>query len=64
MDQKQCLIYLAGGVRELAELLGIKHQAVYAWDKVPQGRIYELMVKRPLWFDAKGRLIPVKKVRK
>ena len=49
--EKDKAIELAGGVRALSELLDdITTQAIYAWVKVPPGRIYELRVKRPEWF--------------
>ena len=50
--EKDKVIDLAGGVRALSELLDdITTQAIYAWVKVPPGRIYELRVKRPEWFE-------------
>jgi uncharacterized protein involved in tolerance to divalent cations len=53
--KKQTAIKLAGSVRQLADLLGITHQAVYAWpDDVPKPKEYELMVKRPTWFVRAG----------
>ena len=55
---KQHLISWAGGVRELAGILDdCTTQAIYAWQAVPPGRLYEMMVKRPLWFDAAGQVI-------
>jgi uncharacterized protein involved in tolerance to divalent cations len=49
--KKQTAIKFAGSVRQLADLLGITHQAVYAWpDELPKPKEYELMVKRPEWF--------------
>lgn len=52
--EKSEVLRLAGGVRALADLLdNITPQAIYAWDVVPPGRIYELKVKRPEWFTDK-----------
>jgi hypothetical protein len=47
----QAAIKLAGGIRQLAEMLGLSTQAVYAWGKtVPKLRMYELRELRPAWF--------------
>ena len=35
-------IKTAGGLRALARLLGITHQAVAQWDKIPAERILEI----------------------
>jgi DNA-binding transcriptional regulator YdaS (Cro superfamily) len=44
-------IELAGGRRELAELLGISLQAVCQWrDALPQARVWQLQILRPEWF--------------
>ena len=47
---KQKAITLAGSQSELARLLGIHRTAVHQWKKIPQGRVYQLMVLRPEWF--------------
>ena len=42
METEEALAYF-GGARELADALGISHQAVYAWGKkVPPLRAYEI----------------------
>ncbi len=44
-------IELAGGAQRLAAVLGISHQAVYAWpDEIPAMRVFQLRVLRPAWF--------------
>jgi hypothetical protein len=44
-------IKLAGGRRELAELLGISLQAVCQWrDELPKARLWQLQILRPEWF--------------
>ena len=40
----------AGGVRELAKLLGISPPAIYQWKSVPQARLWQLMALKPEWF--------------
>ena len=52
------ILKLAGGLPRLMILLDIKStQAIYAWgDAVPIGRVYELRVKRPEWFDSSGNV--------
>ncbi len=53
---KETAINNAGSVQKLAELLGIKHQAIYAWGKkVPLLRLYQLKELCPEWFTRKGR---------
>lgn len=47
---KQKFIALAGSQSELAKLLGIKQPSVAQWKKVPQSRIWQLMILRPEWF--------------
>jgi predicted transcriptional regulator len=47
---KHKFIALAGSQRALAELLGISQVAVSKWKKVPQQRIWQLMVIKPSWF--------------
>ena len=60
------LIQRAGGARAMAELLegDLTSQAVYAWERngVPRGRVYELMLKKPEWFNVNGSLkqLPLK----
>jgi DNA-binding transcriptional regulator YdaS (Cro superfamily) len=49
MDKEKA-IRLAGSQSELARLLGIERSAVSHWKKIPEGRIYQLMVLRPEWF--------------
>ena len=45
-------IELAGGIRHLAEMLGLSTQAVYAWGPtVPKLRMYELRDMHPEWFE-------------
>jgi hypothetical protein len=39
-------------VREVADVLRITTQAVYAWGEyIPQLRVYELQALRPEWFN-------------
>jgi hypothetical protein len=47
---KEQLIKLVGSQSELAKLLGISQPAVSVWKKIPQARIWQLMVLRPEWF--------------
>ena len=47
---KHKFIALAGSQNELAKLLGISQAAVSQWKKIPNGRLYQLMVLRPEWF--------------
>jgi DNA-binding transcriptional regulator YdaS (Cro superfamily) len=42
---------LAGSKAALARLLGVSRGAVSQWRKLPEGRLYQLMVLRPEWFD-------------
>jgi DNA-binding transcriptional regulator YdaS (Cro superfamily) len=42
---------LAGSKAALARLLGVTRGAVSQWEKLPKGRLYQLMVLRPEWFD-------------
>lgn len=45
-------IKLAGTQSALARLLGISQAAVAQWGaSVPQGRVWQLKVLRPYWFD-------------
>jgi DNA-binding transcriptional regulator YdaS (Cro superfamily) len=41
-DGLKLAIEAAGGIRALARLLGITHQAVLAWKKVPAERLLEI----------------------
>jgi hypothetical protein len=50
MDKQQA-IKLAGSQSELARLLGIHRTAVHQWKEIPKGRLYQLMVLKPEWFD-------------
>ena len=41
----------AGSVKQLALLLDVTHQAVYAWGpRLPKMRLWQLRVLRPGWF--------------
>jgi DNA-binding transcriptional regulator YdaS (Cro superfamily) len=42
---------LAGSKAALARLLGVTRGAVSQWVRLPKGRLYQLMVLRPEWFD-------------
>jgi len=48
---KQKAIQLAGSASKLARLLGVTRQSVHRWEKIPQGRIWQLRVLRPNWFE-------------
>ena len=50
---KQKAITLAGSQSELARILGITRAAVNNWKMIPTGRLYQLMVLKPEWFDNK-----------
>ena len=41
----------AGSQAALARLLGVTRGAVWQWKEIPDGRLYQLMVLRPEWFD-------------
>jgi DNA-binding transcriptional regulator YdaS (Cro superfamily) len=41
-DGLKAAIETVGGIRELARLLGITHQAITQWDKVPAERMLEI----------------------
>lgn len=48
----------AGGTVELAKIFGIRPQSVSGWGQnLPKAREFELKVKKPDWFDEKGKLI-------
>jgi DNA-binding transcriptional regulator YdaS (Cro superfamily) len=48
---KQEAIEKAGSQSALARLLGVSRSAVWQWQTIPSGRLYQLMVVRPDWFD-------------
>ena len=52
---KEKAISLAGSPAKLAKLLGISRQAVNNWFEIPQGRIWQLKVLKPEWFDETPR---------
>ena len=47
---KEQAIKMAGDVKALANLLGITHQAVYAWKTMPPLQIFRLKELKPRWF--------------
>ena len=51
MLTKEQAIELAGSQANLARLLGVTRGAVWQWKAIPQGRIYQLMLLRPRWFE-------------
>jgi DNA-binding transcriptional regulator YdaS (Cro superfamily) len=48
---KEEAIKRAGSQSALARLLGVTRGAVWQWKALPSGRLYQLMVLRPEWFD-------------
>jgi DNA-binding XRE family transcriptional regulator len=48
---KERAILLAGTPAKLAKLLGVTRQAVNNWDEIPKGRLWQLRVLKPEWFD-------------
>jgi predicted transcriptional regulator len=48
---KQEAIERAGSQSALARLLGVTRGAVWQWKELPEGRMYQLMVLRPEWFN-------------
>ena len=50
MLTKEQAIQLAGSQAKLVRLLGVSRAAVWQWESIPMGRIYQLMVLRPEWF--------------
>jgi len=50
---KEQAIKLAGSQSSLARLLGVTRGAVWNWQTIPQGRLWQLMILKPEWF-AKG----------
>lgn len=51
---KDTLIKTAGGVKPLADLLGLTTQAVYKWDDVPALQQFRIRELRPHWFRKGG----------
>lgn len=49
--EKETAIRLAGSASKLARLLGVSRQSVFAWKQLPEGRVWQLKVLRPDWFD-------------
>jgi hypothetical protein len=49
---KEHTIKLAGSAAALAKMLGITAAAVSQWKKIPQARIWQLMLLRPEWFKS------------
>jgi len=47
---KKDAITLAGSQAALAKLLGVTRGAVWQWDELPKGRLFQLMVLKPEWF--------------
>lgn len=52
--EKALLIKTAGGVKPLAELLGLSTQAVYKWGEVPPLQQFRIRELRPHWFRKGG----------
>lgn len=48
---KEKAIQLAGSQAKLAKILGVDRRVVWNWKKIPMGRIYQLRVLRPEWFE-------------
>jgi predicted transcriptional regulator len=48
---KEDAIFKAGSQAALARLLGVTRGAVSQWKNMPKGRLYQLMVLKPEWFD-------------
>jgi DNA-binding transcriptional regulator YdaS (Cro superfamily) len=48
---KEEAIKRAGSQSALARLLGVTRGAVWQWKALPDGRVYQLMVLRPEWFN-------------
>jgi hypothetical protein len=48
---KEKAIQLAGSQAKLAKILGIDRRVVWNWKKIPMGRIYQLRVLKPEWFE-------------
>lgn len=48
---KATAIEKAGGVKQLADILGISQQAVYKWkEAIPPISLYRLKELKPAWF--------------
>lgn len=45
------IIAKAGSASALAKLLGISRAAVSQWENIPQGRLYQLRILKPEWFQ-------------
>jgi DNA-binding transcriptional regulator YdaS (Cro superfamily) len=48
---KNDAISKAGSQTALARLLGVTRGAVSQWKQLPKGRLYQLMVIKPEWFE-------------
>jgi len=48
---KNDAILKAGSQAALARLLGVTRGAVSQWKQLPKGRLYQLMVIKPEWFE-------------
>ena len=53
--EKQRAIELAGSASKLAKLLGVERQSVHKWKLIQQGRVWQLKVLKPEWFDKTSR---------
>jgi hypothetical protein len=51
MLTKEQAIEKAGSQAKLARLLGVSRSAVWNWKVIPEGRMWQLRVLRPEWFD-------------
>lgn len=50
MKRTHLIQAVEGGVQEIARVLGISHQAVYAWpEDVPELRVFQLKQRKPAW---------------
>ena len=49
--EKQIAIKLAGSASKLAKLLGVERQSEHKWKSIPEGRVWQLKVLKPEWFD-------------
>ena len=48
---KELAIKLAGSQAALARMLGVTRGAVWQWQEIPQGRLFQLMHLKPEWFE-------------
>lgn len=48
---KDDAILKAGSQAALARLLGVTRGAVSQWKNMPKGRLYQLMILKPEWFN-------------